>query len=107
MFIVMNRFQVTKGREQDFMDAFRGRAGLVESMHGFRGLEMLRPDAEGVFVSLTRWATKADFDNWVSSDAFREAHKRRHEGMFVTHPHVEMYHVFDSSDGNQESNHGA
>lgn len=97
MFIVMNRFQVTPGREQDFMDAFMGRARAIDSVPGFLGLDMLRPQEAGVFISMTRWATQEDFVAWTKSDAFRQGHARRHPGMFKGPPVLEQYHVFDTT----------
>lgn len=97
MFIVMNRFTVTPGREADFMEAFTGRARLVDTMPGFLGQDMLKPADDGVFISMTRWSSKLDFENWTQSEAFRQGHARRHPGMFAGHPQLEMYEVFDST----------
>lgn len=97
MFIVMNRFTVTPGREADFIESFKGRARLVDSMPGFLGQDMLKPAGEGVFISMTRWRSQADFENWTSSEAFKQGHTRRHPGMFAGHPQLEMYEVFDST----------
>jgi len=97
MFIVMNRFSVTPGREADFEAAFRDRKRLVDGMPGFVAFDLLRPDGDGVFISLTRWASKADFEAWTRSDAFKQGHGRRHEGMFTGHPQLEMYEVVGDS----------
>ena len=98
MIIVMNRFQVTTGREHDFEEAFKNRAGLIDGLPGFLGLDMLRPSTPGgVFVSMSRWASMADFEAWTQSDAFRDAHRKRHEGMFQGHPVLEIFEVFDST----------
>ena len=98
MIVVMNRFKVSPGREADFEEAFKGRAKLIDTMEGFVGLDMLRPAGEGgVFISMARWRSKADFEAWTTSDAFKQAHSRRHPGMFEGHPQLEMYEVFDST----------
>ncbi|GIK54321.1 MAG: antibiotic biosynthesis monooxygenase [Planctomycetota bacterium] len=97
MFIVMNRFQVTPGREQDFMDAFMGRARAIDSVPGFLGLDMLKPKGAGAFISMTRWASEEDFVAWTKSDAFKQGHARRHPGMFQGPPVLEQYQVFDST----------
>jgi len=98
MIIVMNRFKVTVGREADFEEAFKGRAGLIESMPGFMGLDVLRPAAPGgVFVSMTRWKDMDSFEAWTRSEAFQKAHGKRHTGMFQGHPQLEVYEVFDST----------
>ena len=98
MILVMNRFTVTPGREKDFEEAFMGRAKLVESLPGFMGFDVLRPTEEGgVFVSMTRWASMADFENWTQSEAFKQGHSRKHPGMFAGHPKLEIFEVFDST----------
>ena len=98
MIVVMNRFTVTTGREKDFEEAFKARAGLIDSAPGFLGLDMLRPCSPGgVFVSMSRWASMADFEAWTKSEAFQKAHGKRHEGMFQGHPQLEVFEVFDST----------
>lgn len=98
MILVMNRFNVTPGREDDFEEAFRNRAGLIDGMPGFMGLDMLRPASPGgVFISMSRWASMEAFEGWTKSEAFRRAHGKRHEGMFQGHPVLEIFEVFDST----------
>ncbi|MCB9894602.1 MAG: antibiotic biosynthesis monooxygenase [Planctomycetes bacterium] len=106
MILVMNRFTVTPGREKDFEEAFKGRAKLVETLPGFMGFDVLRPthstgsgqaEEGGVFISMTRWASMADFENWTQSEAFKQGHSRRHPGMFAGHPQLEIFEVFDST----------
>jgi heme-degrading monooxygenase HmoA len=98
MFIVMNRFQVAPGREADFEQAFRERRRLVDGMPGFVAFDLLRPDGDGVFISMTRWESKADFEAWTQSEAFRNAHGRRHEGMFLAHPQLELFEVVEDKE---------
>jgi heme-degrading monooxygenase HmoA len=45
-------------------------------MPGFEAFELLRPsDDRDVFLVYTRWASQADFDNWVNSQAFQHGHR--------------------------------
>jgi heme-degrading monooxygenase HmoA len=98
MILVMNRFNVTPGREKDFEEAFKGRAKLVETLPGFMAFDVLRPTTEdGVFISMTRWASMKAFEDWTNSDAFKQGHSRKHPGMFGGHPKLEIYEVFDST----------
>lgn len=98
MILVMNRFKVTPGREADFIEAFKGRARMIDDMPGFLGLDVMKPGGdEGVFISMARWRSTEDFENWTNSDAFKKAHGRRHPGMFEGHPRLEIYEVFDST----------
>ncbi|MCF6228451.1 MAG: antibiotic biosynthesis monooxygenase [Planctomycetes bacterium] len=98
MILVMNRFSVTPGREADFEEAFKGRAKLIDKMPGFIALDVMRPTGEeGVFVSMARWESVEAFEGWTNSDQFKEAHKKRHTGMFTGHPKLEIFEVFDSA----------
>ncbi len=97
MFIVMNRFKVTPGREQDFVEAFTGRAKAIDGVPGFLGLDVLKPVGEGAFISMSRWASEADFVAWTKSEAFAKGHAKRHPGMFAGHPVLEQYEVFETT----------
>lgn len=102
MFIVMNCFNVTPGREQDFVEAFKGRAGAVDGVPGFLGLDVLKPVGEGRFISMGRWASREAFEAWTRSDAFKQGHARRHPGLFTGHPQLEIYEVFETTFKPQE-----
>jgi heme-degrading monooxygenase HmoA len=94
----MNRFKVTPGREKDFEEAFKGRSGLIDNMPGFLGLDVMRPAGdEGVFISMARWRSREDFENWTQSEEFKQAHSKRRPGMFQGHPQLEIFEVFDST----------
>jgi len=97
MFIVMNRFNVTPGREKDFEEAFTGRAKAIDGVPGFLGLDVLRPVGAGPFVSLTRWRSEADFVAWTKSDAFKQGHAKRHPGVFQGPPVLEQFEVFETT----------
>ncbi len=75
MLVVMVRIPVGSREESDRMlERFRNRAGLVDGMPGFMGFELLQGDGE--LISLTRWASRADLDNWMNSQANAQAHAR-------------------------------
>jgi len=79
MFIAMNRFKVAKGREADFEAAWASRDSHLTEMPGFVEFHLLRgPEAEDhtLFVSHTVWKSRADFEAWTGSEAFRKAHAR-------------------------------
>lgn len=53
------------------------RAGQVDKMPGFRGLEVLRDGNEpGKYIVLTRWEAREDFDRWANSPEFVAGHAR-------------------------------
>jgi heme-degrading monooxygenase HmoA len=78
MFVAMNRFRVILGQEIAFESVWLGRESHLEHVPGFLGFNLLRgPTAEDhtLFSSMSQWASRADFEAWTKSDAFRAAHK--------------------------------
>ena len=75
MITVANRIYVAPEYGARFEERFRERAGLVEKMPGFVSNMVLRPVNEGdPYVVFTVWESRADFLNWVRSDAFVKGH---------------------------------
>ena len=75
--MIVSFFHVTVPAERaaGFEASWSKRAGLVDSMQGFQGRDVLRDEAKpGHYVVLTRWATKADFEAWSSSPEFAMGH---------------------------------
>ena len=71
----INAITVPAERADELLGRFANRAGEVSKMPGFEAFELLRPtDDRDVFLVYTRWATQADFDNWVSGQAFQKGH---------------------------------
>ena len=78
MYIVMNRFQVTEGREEDFEELWRTRDSYLTEVDGFQEFHLLRGEG-GDFISHTTWENKAAFEAWVGSESFHKAHARSSE----------------------------
>ena len=77
MFVVMNRIPVNSDYAEQFEERFRTRAGEVDKMPGFVRNQVLRPDKSGdPYVVLTVWKSRADFEAWVNSEAFKRGHAR-------------------------------
>ena len=75
MITVANRIYVAVEYAEAFEQRFRERAGLVDQMPGFISNQVLRPVNEGdPYVVFTIWNSRADFLNWVRSDAFLKGH---------------------------------
>ena len=77
MFIAMNRFQVIPGQEAAFEEVWKGRKSYLEEVPGFVSFHLLRgPSAEDhtLFASHTVWESRAQFEAWTRSEAFRKAH---------------------------------
>jgi heme-degrading monooxygenase HmoA len=74
MIVVMVRIPASGEGADGMVERFRNRAGLVDKEPGFLGFELLKGEDE--LISVTRWATRADLDRWMSSGANAEAHRR-------------------------------
>lgn len=75
MIVSMFHVQVPEQAIAGFEKSWQQRAGLVDKMPGFRGLEVLRDGKEpGKYVVLTHWDTKDDFQRWASSPEFARGH---------------------------------
>lgn len=98
MFIAMNRFKVTLGKEADFEEVWRKRESRLSEVPGFKSFHLLRgPQLEDhtLFASHTTWQDKATFDAWTHSDAFKQAHAQagQTKGLYLGHPNFEGFEV--------------
>ena len=98
MFIAMNCFQVSRGREPDFEALWRGRQSHIVAVPGFVEFHLLRgpeTDEATLYASHTVWRSRAAFDAWTRSDAFRAAHKDAGAaaGVHTGHPVFEGFEV--------------
>lgn len=78
MFYAMNRFRVAKGSEADFEAIWRNRDRHIADTPGFLAFTLLRGpehDDHTLYCSHSRWATRAAFEAWMKSEAFRAAHR--------------------------------
>lgn len=77
MFIAMNRFQVIPGEEPAFETMWKARNSYLDEVPGFVTFHLLRGAAtedSTLFASHTVWESRADFEAWTKSEAFRKAH---------------------------------
>lgn len=77
--MIVSMFTVTipPQAKEGFERSWQQRAHQVDSMPGFRGLEVLRDgNTSGRYLVVTRWDTREDFDQWVNSPEFMGAHAR-------------------------------
>ena len=91
MIFVMNRITVAEGREQDFEQTFAERDRAVDQMPGFVDMEVLRPSDGRIYIVMTRWKTREDFDAWTKSEAFISAHRKQSPGLAEARPVLEIY----------------
>jgi heme-degrading monooxygenase HmoA len=98
MFIAMNRFRVRKGEEEAFETRWRDRDTHLPEVPGFIEFQLLKGperDDHVLYASHTRWRSRADFEAWTRSDAFRAAHRDAGAGRSLTigHPDFEGFDV--------------
>lgn len=77
MFVAMNRFRIAPGREEDFVAVWKNRESHLEGVPGFREFHLLRGPGDGqgtLFASHSLWDSRAAFEAWTRSEAFRRAH---------------------------------
>ena len=96
MYIAMNRFRIHAGREPDFEKVWRERESFLDGVPGFREFHLLRGDtADGftIYLSHSHWESRAAFEAWTRSEAFRKAHAgaRTPAGITDGHPRFEGY----------------
>ncbi|OBR68331.1 heme-degrading monooxygenase IsdG [Paenibacillus oryzae] len=95
MVIVTNVSQITKGNGEKLIERFN-KAGKVEGMEGFLGLEVLLTENTKEYdeVSVvTRWASKESFQGWTRSEAFRESHSHREKPDYIISNKIVFYDV--------------
>ncbi|MFA0752579.1 MAG: hypothetical protein IMHGJWDQ_000333 [Candidatus Fervidibacter sp.] len=89
MVVAMFYVEVAEEHQEQFIEGFRHRAKLVDTMPGFRGFELLRHrDQPNKFLVVTRWERYEDFVAWTESEQFRQAHERGGTPTVDTHLHL-------------------
>ena len=96
MFIAMNRFRIARGFEEGFEKVWRERETYLDDVPGFKTFHLLRgPDADdhALYASHSVWESRAAFDAWTQSEAFRKAHAQASapKGTYLGHPELETF----------------
>ena len=100
MFIAMNRFRIKKGSEDAFERVWLNRDSQLLTVPGFVEFHLLKgPEADDhtLYASHTVWQSKATFEAWTKSEAFRIAHARAGNEttgpLYLEHPKFEGFEV--------------
>lgn len=98
MFIAMNRFRITPGREDVFEELWRSRDSHLDGVPGFREFHLLRGATDEectLFASHTIWDSREAFEAWTQSESFKKAHAqaRAPSGTYLGHPQFEGFEV--------------
>lgn len=96
MFIAMNRFKILPGKEDEFIEVWRKRESYLDEVPGFHEFRLLRgPSTEEftLFASHSVWESRAAFEAWTHSEAFRKAHANAGgaKGIYLGHPQFEGF----------------
>ncbi|CAL1239281.1 antibiotic biosynthesis monooxygenase family protein [Candidatus Methylocalor cossyra] len=96
MFIAMNRFRIAPGKEHEFIEVWRKRQSYLAGVPGFREFHLLRGptnDDHTLFASHSVWDSRAAFEAWTRSEAFRQAHAQAggSKGLYLGPPQLETF----------------
>lgn len=89
-FIAMNHFRVDPERGAEFEELWRKRETWLAEVPGFVRFALLRGSEPGDYASHTTWESRAAFEAWTESDAFRKAHAQSPlpKGLLQGHPRL-------------------
>ena len=101
MFVAMNRFKVIRGCEDDFERVWTSRDSHLRGVPGFNAFHLLRgPENTDhvLYSSHTIWRSRADFEAWTRSEAFRRAHSDAgsNRSLYLGHPEFEGFEVIQT-----------
>ena len=92
MFVAMNRFKVTGGREDDFERTWKERETHLKGVDGFVQFALLKSDSPGEYVSHSTWDSREAFMAWMQSPAFAAGHRQGSlAGVLEGPPQVSTY----------------
>jgi heme-degrading monooxygenase HmoA len=102
MFIAMNRFRIMPGEEETFEAIWKERDRHLTGVDGFVEFQLLRgpaADDHTLYASHTVWRSRADFESWTRSEAFRKAHANAgdHRKVYLGHPEFEGFEVVEGA----------
>lgn len=98
MYIAMNRFKITPGRENDFEEIWRTRDTYLDKVPGFHEFHLLKGPTETdhtLYVSHSTWDSRQAFQNWTHSKQFKKAHSHAGDakGVYLGHPCFEGFDI--------------
>ena len=104
MFIAMNRFKVVPEAQSEFERVWTTRDTHLRGVPGFIAFHLLRgPEREDhvLYSSHSLWRSRADFEAWTRSEAFRLAHRDagQNRPLYLGHPEFEGFEVIQTVAG--------
>ena len=104
MFIAMNRFKVVPEAQAEFERVWTTRDSHLAGVPGFVAFHLLRGperDDHVLYSSHSLWKSRADFEAWTRSEAFRLAHRDAgsNRPLYRGHPEFEGFEVIQTVEG--------
>jgi len=101
MYLTMNRFRVKPGKEAVFEEIWTSRDSQLPEVAGFVAFHLLKgPSLQDhtLYSSHTAWESRAAFEDWTKSQAFRAAHKGAgaHGDIYLGPPDLEIFETVQS-----------
>jgi|SRR3712207_499378 len=97
-YVSVSRLRVAPDRTDELVTAFRRRAGLVDDVDGFVGLEVWQSDGDpSEILMVSHWRDRDAFRAYMRSDAHRISHDRipRDLESAIRLERLEHLHTFD------------
>ncbi|MBK5927580.1 antibiotic biosynthesis monooxygenase family protein [Rhodobaculum claviforme] len=96
MYLTMNRFHVKRGQEAAFEAIWKSRDSHLTQVKGFVAFHLMKGAERAdhtLYASHTLWRSRAEFEDWTRSEAFRAAHKGAgaHSDIYLGAPELEMF----------------
>ena len=80
MYVVFNELHVPKETRDNVANRFAASGDKMKKIPGCLDFMFLFPEEDKNYqIVFTKWETKAAYEDWVNSDDFKEAHKKRRE----------------------------
>lgn len=101
MYLTMNRFRVKPDRVETFERIWKDRDSQLPQVPGFVSFHLMKgpvQDDHVLYASHTLWQSRAAFEAWTKSEAFRAAHKGAgaHADIYLGPPDLELFESVQS-----------
>ncbi|MFN8635015.1 MAG: antibiotic biosynthesis monooxygenase family protein [Chloroflexota bacterium] len=74
MFVAINKLTVPAEYGEHLEQAFGKNAGGMKDVAGFISFDLMKAEAGGEYLVVTKWQDKPSFEAWREGDAFSRAH---------------------------------
>lgn len=75
-FVAVNYITCEEHYRERFEELFTTRAHAIDTLPGFLGMNLLKPNEDGHYLVISHWESEEQFQAWTKSPEFIEGHKR-------------------------------